>query len=337
MTTDDPMSAPGPLPSGARLMVIGEALVDIVHRLDGRVEEMPGGSPANVALALGRLGHRPTLVTQLADDRHGRTVRRWLEASDVDVLASTSTRTSTATARLDAFGAAEYDFDLDWAVTLGTPDPVDLVHAGSIAALLDPGAIEVVRAVRELRGSAVVTYDPNVRPALLGDRSEVRGRIEQVVALADLVKASDEDLAWLYPGVPLVEVAKTWQASGPVVVVVTSGASGALAVTEQGVWEVEAPLVEVADTVGAGDTFMAALIDVALRLGVRGAAGREALRHIGSSGLTGMLERAARAAAITVSRPGADPPTAAELEAADLAVRRATSASDTPAGDRPLV
>lgn len=317
MATTD-ADRPDPVGTGdARIVVIGEALVDVVHRLDGRIEEMPGGSPANVALTLGRLGHRPQLVTQLADDRHGRVVRAWLDESGVELVASASPRTSTATAFLDAAGAASYEFDLDWDIAIAPQEVIDVLHSGSIAALLEPGATEVVRAMGEARHDALVTYDPNVRPALLGDRGPVRERVERVVALSDLVKASDEDLEWLYPESSAVEVARAWQATGPAVVIVTSGADGAFAVTAHGVWEVAAPRIRVADTVGAGDTFMAALIDVLLRLGISGAEGRDRLHRIGSSELTGMLERAALAAAITVSRPGADPPNARELADAE--------------------
>ena len=159
-----------------RVVVIGESLVDIVHRAGGAVDEAPGGSPANVALTLGRLGRAPTLVTRLADDDRGRRVRRWLEHSGVTVDAVAAPRTSTATALLDASGAATYTFDLEW--DLGDDvarlaedvlASADLVHVGSVGAFLEPGAGQVAALVRAVHGRAIVTYDPNIRPSLVSD------------------------------------------------------------------------------------------------------------------------------------------------------------------------
>lgn len=302
----------------ASILVIGEALVDVVHRVDGSIDESPGGSPANVALALGRLGCHPRLLTRLGDDRRGESVRAWLQASGVEILTGgepSAGTTSTATAFLDESGSARYDFRLDWNIRVDHAVTAGIVHTGSIAALLEPGARDVVQAIWRLRERALVTYDPNIRPALLGDHREVRARVEEIVALADVVKASDEDLAWLYPGERLTDVASSWRALGPSIVVVTSGGSGATAVTEAGTTVISAPSVAVADTVGAGDTFMSAIIEGMLRLGFRDAAARSALRRVDRGALESMLGRAAMAAAITVSRPGADPPSSAELAA----------------------
>lgn len=315
-TADKADVAPGL--AAANILVIGEALVDVVHRLDGSIDESPGGSPANVALALGRLGCRPRLLTRLGDDRRGDDVRAWLQASGVQILTgeeSSTGTTSTATAFLDESGSARYDFQLDWDVQVDHAVTAGLVHTGSIAALLEPGASEVLRTVRRLHEGALVTYDPNIRPALLGDHREVRARVEEIVSLADVVKASDEDLAWLYPGEHPIDAAKAWHAIGPSIVIVTSGASGASAVTETGTTGVPAPLTAVADTVGAGDTFMSAVIEGLLLLGFQDGTARRALRRIDRENLRNLLGRAAKAAAITVSRPGADPPSSAELAA----------------------
>lgn len=304
-------------PAGGPVLVVGEALVDVVRRADGRVDESPGGSPANVALALGRLGQEVALVTRLGADEHGERVRGWLRGSGVEVVASVGARTATATASLDASGSATYEFDLDWSLAgMGSelPASASIVHAGSIAALLDPGASDVARLVRAMRETALVTYDPNVRPALLPDREDARGRIEEWVALADVVKASEEDLEWLYPGADPVEAAAAWLAAGPAVVVVTLGGGGAVAVTRADAVRVAAVRVDVVDTVGAGDTFMAALIDGLVRSGRVGAGGRAALSEVGAEELEQLLASAARAAAITVSRSGADPPSRAELD-----------------------
>ncbi|KRB35221.1 ribokinase [Microbacterium sp. Root180] len=299
------------------MLVVGEALVDVVRRADGGVDESPGGSPANVALTLGRLGHTPTLLTRLGDDERGERVRAWLAQSGVGVVAADAPRTATATARLDASGSATYEFDLDWALLgAGAGLPASIIHTGSIAALLEPGATDVTRLVRSLRQSALLTFDPNVRPALLPSREEARARVEAWVAVADLVKASDEDLAWLCPDKDPLETAEAWLASGPAVVVVTLGGGGAVALTRSGRVRVAAERVDVVDTVGAGDTFMGALIDGLVQSGCEGAEARSALREISPQSLTRMLEGAARAAAVTVSRPGADPPWREELEGA---------------------
>lgn len=304
-----------------RVVVIGEALVDIVHRASGTVEEAPGGSPANTAIALGRLGRRPTLVTRLGDDARGRRVQRWLEESDVEVVAARAARTATATARLDASGAASYEFDLEW--DLGSESAqlsdriahsADLVHVGSVAAMLEPGAAQVAALVRAARSSAIITYDPNIRPSLVDDAPRVRDRAETLVGLAGIVKASDDDLHWLRPGQDAVDVAREWVARGPVLVVVTFGSGGALGVTAGGEVAVAAVATDVVDTVGAGDTFMGALIDAFLD---RRAAAPAAIRAEGSgiplADVEAMLSRGALAAAITVSRPGADPPRHDEL------------------------
>jgi fructokinase len=302
-----------------RVVVIGESLVDIVHRAGGTVDEAPGGSPANVALTLGRLGRAPTLVTRLADDDRGRRVRRWLEQSGVTVDVVTARRTSTATALLDAGGAATYSFDLEW--DLGDDlarlaedvcASADLVHVGSVGAVLEPGAGQVAALVRAAHGRSIVTYDPNIRPSLVRDPQAVRARVAELIGLADVVKASDEDVRWLRPGRDVLDVAREWVIGGPALVVVTRGADGAVAVTAESVVVVPAVTTEVVDTVGAGDTFMGALID--------GLLAREASPGARAPGggirpdeLEALLQRSAAAAAITVSRPGADPPRRAEL------------------------
>ncbi|MFE5407246.1 carbohydrate kinase [Microbacterium sp. NPDC056569] len=311
-----------------RIVVVGEALVDIVHRADGAVEEAPGGSPANTALTLGRLGRAPTLITRLAHDERGRRVLEWLEESDVHVVAVAAPRTSTAAAHVDESGAASYEFDLDWDLGPDTSrldalaGAADIVHVGSVAAVLDPGASHVAGLVRAARGRAVVTYDPNIRPSLVDDPDRVRARVADLIGLAHVVKASDEDIRWLHPGRDVVEVAREWVARGPRLVVVTLGPDGAVGVTADGDVVVPAVASEVVDTVGAGDTFMGALIDGIvdpgdLRASLRTAGGSGAWTGRGdpSAAVESLLRRSVHAAAITVSRPGADPPRRAELAA----------------------
>ncbi|WP_374314091.1 carbohydrate kinase [Microbacterium sp.] len=305
----------------ARIVVVGEALVDIMHRHAGAVDEAPGGSPANVALALGRLGRTPALITRLGADDRGDRLRRWLSSSGVAVTAVDAPRTATAVARLDESGAASYEFDLDWdldGVDTAELTTADLVHIGSVGAVLEPGASQLMALVRAARKGATITYDPNIRPALVNDPAAVRRRVAELVDLADVVKASDDDVRWLHPGRDIVDIAQEWQARGPALVVVTLGADGAIAVTADGLLAIPAVRTPVVDTVGAGDTFMGALIDGVVGLGGAGARGRRSGDGIPSSALEDVLTRAARAAAITVSRPGADTPLAAELAAVAL-------------------
>jgi fructokinase len=298
--------------------LVGEALVDIVHRPDGTVQEHPGGSPANVALALGRLGRKPQLVTSLAADDRGRVVTGWLEDAGVDVAAAapTSGRTSTAMARLDATGAAHYDFDIEWRIDAELAEESSVLHVGSIGTYLEPGASGVESLVRHRRAMSTITFDPNIRPALIADPAAVRERVMQLVALADVIKASDEDVHWLYPGRDTAEIAEEWHAAGAAIVVMTHGERGARGSADCGVISVSPVATTVADTVGAGDTFMGALIDGLIEERLVGADRRDALRSIGADRLQAVLDRSAAAAAITVSRPGTDPPWRGEL--ADL-------------------
>ncbi|MFJ2867564.1 carbohydrate kinase [Kitasatospora sp. NPDC087314] len=286
----------------SHVLVIGECVADIV-RTDGAPDTVhPGGSPANVAYGLARLGRPATLLTQLGDDANGRLIRAHLESAGVVVRAAEVERTPSAVVRLDGQGRARYTFDIGW-----TLPPTELraapaaIHLGSIAAVTDPGAAAVLDLVERWRGRAQVSYDPNVRPALMGERAQAVRRVERCVALSDVVKASDEDLAWLYPGESAEAVARRWLALGPAVVAVTLGADGAFALTAEGVRaRAEAVRVPVADTVGAGDSFTAAFLHA----------------RAAGAGLPGCLTQAVTAAALTVSRPGSNPPSAAELTAA---------------------
>ncbi|QGQ20090.1 carbohydrate kinase [Cellulomonas sp. JZ18] len=307
-------------PQRSRALVVGEALVDVVERPDGSREEIAGGSPANVAVGLARLGRRADLLTWLAPDAHGALVRRHLEGSGVRVLAGdrSPVRTPVATARLDAQGAATYEFDLEWDLPDAWDEDADaplVVHTGSIGAVLRPGGPRVAELLDGRRATSTVTYDPNLRPALMGSAEDVRPVVERLVRTADVVKVSDEDLAWLLPGVAPAEIAEEWSRSGPALVVVTHGGEGAFACTDAGArLQVAAPHVRVADTVGAGDSFMAGLVDGLWSAGLLGADRRDALHEIDAATAEHVLARCVRIAALTVSRHGANPPTAAELD-----------------------
>lgn len=309
------MTNPVSSPTGAiDILLVGEALVDIVHRADGSVDDKPGGSPANVAITLGRLDRKPRLLTSLGDDDNGRMVTAWLEESDVTVEGALADRTSTAAAHLDENGAASYDFAIYWDVDAGSAGSPDALHVGSISSVLTPGADVVLGLVKSQSGRALVSYDPNIRQSLVDDADAVRARVEELRTLADVVKASDEDVEWLHPGEDVESVARRWAAAGPGLVVVTLGSEGAIAVAGDSVLRVPGIAVSVVDTVGAGDTFMGALIDGLIGEGVYGPDARHRLDDLDAGRLESILRRSAAAAAVTVSRPGADPPRRAELD-----------------------
>lgn len=306
----------------AHVLAVGEALVDEVHRPDGSAAEHPGGSVANVALTLGRLDREVRLATWLGADARGDLVRGWLAESAVGLVEGSdgAERTSVAVATLDDAGSATYDFDLTWQVPAGAlPDADDAaaaplaVHTGSIAAMLEPGATQVRQVLEAARATSTTTYDPNARPAIMGEPQEVRPRVEALVRLSDVVKVSDEDLAWLYPGTDPVSVARDWQRGTPALVVVTFGGKGAVAVSDAGEVEAVAPRVEVVDTVGAGDSFMGALIDGLWDHDLLGAGRRGALNAVDAATVQDVLDRCVAVAAITVSRAGANPPRRQEV------------------------
>lgn len=307
----------------AEFLVVGESVADIV-RAPGRPEVThPGGSPANVAYGLALLGRRRTaLLTELGDDAAGRLIADRLLGAGVELHADRRGPAPTASAvvTLDEDGKATYAFDIRWTLA---PDRAEVaspprhVHFGSIAAFAEPGAGTVYDLVRTLGGQATVSYDPNVRADLVGDRAEAVAGAERCVALADVVKASDEDLGWLYPGRDEADVAAGWLAAGPAFVLVTRGAAGAVGYRRSGgVLTAASPRVEVADTVGAGDAFMSATLDALAAEELLGADARAALAAITEPALSRVLDHAIAAATLTVSRPGANPPTAAELREA---------------------
>lgn len=300
----------------ARILIAGEALTDIVVDADGGRREHPGGSPLNVAVALSRLGHDAHLLTAIGDDARGDAIRAHLDESGVQLTPASIRpgRTSTAEAVLDAHGAATYTFDLIWDPdTAGLPEAPDAVHTSSIAAVLEPGASTLSALLRRARGSSTISYDPNARPTLMGAPEDVRARIEENIALSDVVKASDEDVAWLYGTEDVEDVAASWRDLGPSLTVLTRGGDGAVAFSASGRVQVAPVQVEVVDTVGAGDTFSAGILDALAAKGLLGADRREMLAAIPSDDLATVLRRAAALSAITVSRAGANPPWSHEL------------------------
>ena len=227
---------------------------------------------------------------------------------------TTPGRTSTAEATLAADGSATYVFDLAWDPDPdGLPQNIDAVHTSSIAAVLDPGAATVAGVLEDLRASATISYDHNARPSLMHDPEPTRERVEQIIRCADVVKTSDEDVAWLYGTDDVEDVVASWRELGPSLTVLTRGGDGAVGFTEGGRIQVAPVRVDVADTVGAGDTFSAGILDALAARHLLGAQHREELRAMPADDVATVLRRAAALAAITVSRPGANPPWSTEL------------------------
>jgi fructokinase len=300
-----------PQPDGSNhelidVVVIGEALIDIVNGPEGS-NSYPGGSPANVAYGLGRLGVRTGLLTAIGDDEHGTAITNHLHSAGVRLLPGSTSleRTATATATLAADGSASYEFDIAWQLAPAAPAMIPkILHTGSIATFLAPGAGTVRTLLEQCHQSCLVTYDPNIRPALLGSHTEATTIFEDLLPLTDVVKLSDEDAHWLYPGWSPDDVAARLLQHGARLAVITKGADGALLATPGARFSIPSVKTEVADTIGAGDSYMAALIFGLLTRGEE-AFGPIALENIGQT--------ASMAAAITVSRPGANPPTSKEL------------------------
>ena len=256
-------------------------------------------------------------LTHIGRDDRGRRIADYIEASGVQLVSGSfgAARTPTVLARLDASGAADYVFDIEWALT-GTPEvtPPLVAHTGSIAAFLDPGCLATAALLDTYRTSATVTYDPNVRPALIHDHQQAVDRINRIVEKADVVKASDEDLRWIDPKREPEQTAETWLGLGPSIVAVTMGGRGALAMCAAGTVQVPAPTVQVVDTVGAGDSFMTGLIDALWELDLLGATRRATLARVSAADLERVATAAARMAAVTVTRAGADLPDRAALQ-----------------------
>ena len=306
-------------------VVVGEALVDLVGQRGSRtLVAHPGGSPANVALGLARLGDQVALMTRLGRDSFGEMVSAHLKASGVRVDSGpdAGAKTSLAVASLAA-GVASYDFRIEWDIGDLAPLPVEArcIHTGSLATALAPGAGQVTNLLERERerGRVTISYDPNVRPALLGSPEDARPGIEHLVSLSDVVKVSDEDLRWLYPDRRDEDVARDWLALGAPLVVVTRGGEGVFAVTAGLELDRPATRIELVDTVGAGDSFTAGLLDGLSRADLIGGARRDALARIDEASLISVLDEASLIASITCSRPGADPPTWAEVESARAA------------------
>jgi fructokinase len=305
--------------------VAGEVITDLVPTgRDGDFHATPGGSPANVAVGLARLDVPVRMLARVSADALGQRLRAHLLANGVDLshAVAAAEPSSLAIVVLEADGSAAYDFRVDgtadWRWTdaelADALDGVDALHVGSLALTTPPGGAVLRRLAARARTSATVSFDPNVRHLLMGPQAEVLAVAHEVLAVADVVKASAEDVGWLEPGRDLADVARAWQEHGPSLVVITRGGDGALAVGRSGT-PVERPgrAVAVVDTVGAGDSFMSALLAGLARRDLLGVDRRTALAALTDDELAALLDEAIEASAVTCSRPGADPPRLGEL------------------------
>lgn len=310
------------------LTVIGEALIDLVDSGDHvTFTAHPGGSPLNVAVGLARLGHRTALMARLATDGFGRVLRDHAERDGIQLNGAPEATepTTLAVVSLDEHGRASYDFYLDgtadWQWTTAelaaVPADTTILHTGSLATWTPPGdsLIGALMAQWHDDGRGLVSYDPNVRPRLIGSPERGRPLIESCVRRAHVVKVSEDDLSWLYPGRDLDCVAGDWRDLGPDLVVITRGPAGATGYPggEPPVHR-PAPAIELVDTVGAGDAFMAGLLGAFADAGVRDRAGLQAV-YSDAARLGAAIDDATLVAAMTCERAGADPPTQAELAA----------------------
>jgi fructokinase len=292
------------------IWVCGEVLIDILP-----TGPVVGGGPANTAKALARLGHEVDFIDGISTDAFGMSARKELERDGVGLSLSMSSDkpTCTATVTLDSHGSASYEFLINGTATFDfaqdwLPDPERLkpsvLHIGTLVTIVEPASTVLHEWAIRTAEFAPIVFDPNVRSSVVSDRTTYRAAVEKWVAISSVIKLSDDDISWLYPEESIDEVAKRWIANGTSLVVVTRGADGIIGFTEHGYEEVAGAKVNVVDTVGAGDTVGAILVEGVIKHSVNGLQG-----HV----LNAVLHRAAIAAGITVSRAGAQPPRLHEL------------------------
>ena len=300
--------------STGEVWVCGEVLIDLIP--DGTERKaVVGGGPANTAKALAKLGLAPQFIDGISSDQYGQMALKELHHDGVllDYVNFSDKPTCLAIVSLSATSEATYEFVIDETATFDfshswLPDPFELkpalLHIGTLVTAIEPAASILHEWASKVAEVAPVVFDPNIRPAVMDNRDLYVAAIEKWVAISAAVKVSDDDLYWLYPDQDIELIVKRWIADGVALVVVTYGAKGLTGYTSAGSVAVEAVKVEVVDTVGAGDTVGAVLV--------------EAIVEKGLSNLTGdllkqTLIRAAKAAAITCSRMGAKPPSKMEI------------------------
>jgi fructokinase len=293
-----------------RVWVVGEALMDLIPDAGGQRQPMVGGGPANTAKAIARLGYSTYFVGGISTDGYGRMIEAELRDSGVDLslVVRRDLPTALAIASIDDNGLARYEFELEGSASFafdqswlphGEPD---VIHIGSVATLLEPGASELLHWLSEK--SAPIVFDPNVRPSIQGDQGLYRAAVERWLDYATVVKMSEDDFRWLYSESE-EELVRSWIGRGVSIVIVTRAEKGLSAYSADFELSVDAVSVEVMDTVGAGDTIGAVVVEGLLQYGLPG---------LNMQTLSIVLSRAAKAASITCSRAGANPPWLEELD-----------------------
>jgi fructokinase len=299
------------------ILVAGEALVDVIQHADGGLTAAPGGSPYNTVRTIARLGQPGSFVGRLSNDRFGRMLRAHLEADGVDLTCAVATEepTTLAMAEIGPDGSASYHFYTEATSAGGLQveelpaefDGVAAVLVGSLGLVLEPTATALETLAGRLPAGTPLVVDPNCRPGVIRDPTAYRARMRRIFGRADVVKASTEDLEFLEPGQSADEAARAVLAAGPAVVLVTDGPRDVRVVTGAGAFAVPVPRVEIADTIGAGDSFAGAFLAWWIGHGK----GRADLAH--ADALRNAVAFGIRVAGITCGRKGADPPTFAEL------------------------
>ncbi len=292
-----------------QVWVCGEVLIDLIP--DG-VERraVVGGGPANTAKALSKLGITTQFIDGISTDKYGQMALSELQKDGVllDFVKFSDKPTCLAIVSLNSKGGATYEFVIDDTATFDfshswLPDAADktplLLHIGTLVTAIEPAASVLFEWAKKVSQVAPIVFDPNIRPTVMSDRNEYVKQAERWVSISNAVKVSDDDIYWLYPGEDLDKVSKRWLGMGPELIVVTFGDKGLAGYRENSKISVDAKKVVVADTVGAGDTVGAILVEAIIEDG---------LDKLTNERLSLMLDRAARAAAITVSRTGALPP-----------------------------
>jgi fructokinase len=298
-----------------QVWVVGEVLIDLIPDGD-HYTSVVGGGPANTAKALAKLGVKTYFIDGISTDEYGQMAKAELLSANVllDYAQYSNKPTCTAKVTLSKSGSASYEFAIADTATfdfsdLWLPDPQrlkpSLLHIGTLATVIEPGASVLFEWAQSVGNVAPIIFDPNTRPAVLGDRDEYVKKVEKWMAISSALKVSDEDLIWLYPGKSIDEIVKNWLEVGVELVVVTLGDKGITAYRKSEQISVDVVKVVVADTVGAGDTVGAVLVEAIVNNG---------LDRLTGEVLKSMLNRAVKAASITVSRTGANPPSKEEID-----------------------
>jgi fructokinase len=298
-----------------QIWVIGEVLIDLIPAGSVR-QALVGGGPANTAKALAKLGIDTQFIDGISTDDYGQMAKDDLVRACVklEYVKYSNKPTCLAIVSLNDSGSASYefvientatfDFNLDWLPNPQTERP-SVLHIGTLATAVEPGASVLFEWAQSVAKIALIVFDPNIRPAVMNDREKYVKQVERWVSISSAIKVSDEDINWLYPSLEIEQVVKNWLAEGPSLIVVTYGDKGLAGYRLDEKVSVDAVKVVVADTVGAGDTVGAILVEAIVKDGLSSLSGVR---------LEMLLKRAAKAAAITVSRSGANPPTLKEIE-----------------------